>query len=43
MLETLDVPERLAGLEDLLRKQLTQFELWKKLQGKVPSKHVGNN
>ncbi len=43
LLETLDVNERLARLHQLLAAQLTQLELWKKLQGNLPNKHVGHN
>ena len=43
LLETLDINERLERLEELLAKQISQFELWKQLQGKLPNKHVGQN
>ncbi len=43
MLETLDVHQRMEKLVDLLQKQVQQFELWKVLQGKLPSDHVGYN
>lgn len=43
MLETLDVNRRLHQLVELLRKQIHQFELWKKLQGNLPNENVGHN
>jgi lipid II:glycine glycyltransferase (peptidoglycan interpeptide bridge formation enzyme) len=43
MLETLDVNERVLKLAELLNKQVVQFELWKKLQGKLPNENVGHN
>ncbi len=43
MLETLDINERLAQLLALLQKQIERVGTWKKLQGKVLNRHVGNN
>jgi Lon protease-like protein len=43
MLETLDVNERLDKLVELLQTQIRQFELWKKLQGKLSNDNVGHN
>ena len=43
LLETLDVEARLVRLVAGLRQQLRQVELWRKLQGDIPSDHVGQN
>ena len=43
LLETLDVQARLIRLVAGLRQQLRQVELWRKLQGDLPSDHVGQN
>ena len=43
LLETLDVPVRLGRLVKLLRQQIQQVELWRKLQGGLPNDHVGQN
>ena len=43
LLETLDVEARLIRLVAGLRQQLRQVELWRKLQGDIPSDHVGQN
>lgn len=43
LLETLDVPARVARLVELLRQQLRQVELWRILQGSLPNDHVGQN
>ena len=43
LLETLDVQQRLVRLVEVLRQQLRQVELWRKLQGDLPNDHVGQN
>jgi len=43
LLETLDVQARLDRLVAVLRQQLRQVELWRKLQGDLPNDHVGQN
>ena len=43
LLETLDVGVRLDRLVAVLRQQLRQAELWRKLQGNLPNDHVGQN
>jgi ATP-dependent Lon protease len=43
LLETLDVPQRLSKLMRLLRLQIRQVELWRKLQGNLPKEEIGHN
>lgn len=43
LLETLHIGDRLDILGALLQKQIEQFQLWKKLQGKLSHKNVGHN
>ncbi|MCG3149601.1 MAG: Lon protease 2 [Verrucomicrobiae bacterium] len=43
LLETLNVTDRLDQLVQLLHRQIRQFELWQKLQGDLPTDHVGRN
>ena len=43
LLETLNINDRLEMLGVLLQKQIEQFQLWKKLQGKLSHKNVGHN
>ena len=43
LLETLEVHERVARLVEFLRQETRQFDLWRQLQGNLPTDHVGRN